>query len=260
MALCTAQQGVDFLAALRINEQDAQLNTTALNRQAEEISDQLIEIFERQGYLEEDVNPLAVFDPAQLLLGEDLCASMLAQKLMETQAEAIEPRFLGIRNTQKTFTVATWEQLRLGKFYPIFNPAEYSGQMGGATSVITSRPSVGATSYATVTLVQYLSPGWVPDSPNQVSTDACNDWLDRKTIQVYAFALGQGYSLVNLTARQARLLGQIINTMVSGLVLQANSFADTKTQVSITAFEKMKEAQELLNNLRLGKYHQTFLS
>lgn len=259
MALCTNQQGVDYVAGLRINEQDALLNSGSLSKKADEISDQLIEILERRGYLAEDADPLAVFDPAQLLICEWLTSAKLAQVLMTLLSEAIDPRLIGIRNTQKDFTVAGWDDLQKERFYPIFFPSEYSDQMGEATTVPTTAPQISGTYYASVTLVQYISPGWVPDSNNQISSDVCNRWIQRASVEVYALALTKGYTIVNLTARQARALGEIVNTIVSALVLQANSFGDTKIQASIAAFEKMKEAKELKFKLMTGKLDQTFL-
>lgn len=254
MALCTVQNGLDYLVNLRLSENEANLSTLSLTESANEISDKITVELEKKGYIIEGQDPSSVCDATQLLLLKHIASTDLAQVIMSDRAEAIDPRYLGIQKAQQQFSSFFFRELQKGKYYPIFNPSNYTSYTGSAVAIPTARPTYSSTIYSTVTLVSYLCPGWTPDSDNQVSTSVCQEWINRLTIDIYALALKTGiYNLVSLTERQARNLGKVINIGVAALVLQANSFAESKQQVSVTAYEKIKLYLELRNLLYQGK-------
>ncbi len=254
MALCTPQDGLDYLVNLRLSENEANLSTLSLTESGDEISDNIINLLEKKGYISQDANPLSVCDATQLLLLKHLSSLELAQVIMSDRSEVIDPRYLGIEKAQRQFSTFFFRELEKGKYYPIFNPSAYTGYTGNAAAIPTARPTYLSTVYSTVTLVSYLCPGWIPDNANQVSSDVCQAWINRLTIDIYALALKTGiYNLVSLTERQARNLGKVINIGVAALVLQANSFAESKQQISVTAYEKIKAYLELRNLLYQGK-------
>jgi hypothetical protein len=254
-ALCTPQDGLDYLANLRLSDNESGLSTTSLGIDAEAITTKLKHIFVNRGYMERDENPSTVLNSTALILAKRLAASRLGQEIMNNRTEVIDPRLLGIQRAQKNFTDYAWTQLEHGKYDPIFFPDSYKELFDDGDVVPTDPPTYSATPYSTVTLVKYLSPGWTPDSKNQVTTSVCEDWIEQITIEIYALALTRGtFDLVALTQDQARDLGNIINIGVAGLVLQANSFAASKQQVSVEAMEKMKKYIELRRQLMIGYF------
>jgi hypothetical protein len=254
MALCTPQDGLDYLVNLRLSENEANLSTLSLTQSANEISDRITVELEKKGYIDEGNNPSSVCDDTQILLLKHLSSLELGQVIMSDRSEVIDPRYVGIQKAQQQFSTFFFRELEKGKYYPIFNPSKYTAYTGSAASIPNARPTYSSTVYSTVTLVSYLCPGWTPGSANQVSAAVCQAWINRLTIDIYALALKTGiYNLVSLTERQARNLGKVINIGVAALVLQANSFAGSKQQVSATAYEKIKSYLELRNLLYKGK-------
>lgn len=254
MAFCTVQDGLDFLANLRLSENEANLSTLALTSVVDETSDDLTVCIQKKGYLAENANPLTTLDSTQLLLLKYITAIDLAQNIMIDRAEVIDPGLLGIQKAQQNFSSFFYKELKKGKYYPIFYPAKYTTLTGSALVIPITPPTYASVATTDVTQVSYLAPGWIPDSSGQVSSDVCESWIIYLTIDIYALALKTGiYNLVSLTQRKARNLGKIINIGVAALVLQANAFAQSRQQVSVTAYEKIKQYYELRELLYTGK-------